>query len=355
VYQLLLERGAGPYDIQVLYNTHFSADMIWWLEPTYRHSLAHGMKADWDDPAWRMLDMGGYGPGAYFVLDHAIRKNRVALAEWALAHGADPNVMSSPHPKFRPKRSLLEQAVLHGRTEIADLLRRHGARAAATAPLEPWEAFVDACVRLDRGAVVAALAREPRLSGSPEPLFEAARLNRPDVLALLAGAGYALDTADAHNTRALHHAAAANALDAARFLLERGVDPDPRETRWNATPIGWASHADHAEMIDLLSRNSRNIWTLSFRGYVDRVREILAQDPALARQADADGITPLWWLPDDEQKALGLVNLLIDAGADPAAKSGSGRTAADWARRRGMLDVAARLEAHADPRASDSE
>ena len=70
--ELLLERGAEPYDIQVLYDTHFSGDMIWWLEPTYRHTLKLGRKADWDDPAWSMLDMGGYGPGAYFILKTAV-------------------------------------------------------------------------------------------------------------------------------------------------------------------------------------------------------------------------------------------------------------------------------------------
>ena len=104
-------------------------------------------------------------------------------------------------------------------------------------------------------------------------------------------------------------------------------------------------------MIDFLSRYTRNIWTLCFRGYVDRVREILRERPELARQADSEGITPLWWLPDDEQKAMEIVELLIAAGADPAARSREGRTAADWARTRGMLDVARRLDAAAGTRA----
>jgi ankyrin repeat protein len=38
------------------------------------------------------------------------------------------------------------------------------------------------------------------------------------------------------------------------------------------------------------------------------------------------------------------VDLLLAAGADPSVKSKDGRTAADWARRRGMRDVAARLD-----------
>src|SRR5262249_12409500 len=35
LFQLLLERGAKPFDIQVLYNTHFSGDVLWWLKLVY--------------------------------------------------------------------------------------------------------------------------------------------------------------------------------------------------------------------------------------------------------------------------------------------------------------------------------
>jgi ankyrin repeat protein len=59
---------------------------------------------------------------------------------------------------------------------------------------------------------------------------------------------------------------------------------------------------------------------------------------------------------------MALVELLIAAGADPSARNGAGRTAADWARRRGMTEVARRLDSRdaanvADEflRASDSE
>ena len=99
--------------------------------------------------------------------------------------------------------------------------------------------------------------------------------------------------------------------------------------------------------MDLLSGRSRNIWTLCFHGYVDRVRDVLAESPALAREVDEDGCTPLWWLPDDDEKAMALVELLLRSGADPAARNAAGRTAADWARRRGMQGVAARLESAA--------
>jgi ankyrin repeat protein len=67
----------------------------------------------------------------------------------------------------------------------------------------------------------------------------------------------------------------------------------------------------------------------------------------VARQLDREGCTPLWWLPDDDEKAMTVVDLLLAAGADPAHKNPRGNTAADWARRRGMAAVAARLDAAA--------
>jgi ankyrin repeat protein len=342
LYELLLAHGAGPYDIQVLYDTHFSGDMLWWLELTYQRSLALGRKSDWDDPDWSMLDMGGYGSGAFFVLGVAIKKNDLALADWALKHGADPNSDTSANPKFRPTRTLYDMAVTFGQTEMARLLLKYGANAVAP-DLTPDEAFIAACMRLDRAATAAMVQDHPEYLRSHRAMFEAARRDRPDVIALLLDLGVPLEIADESNARALHHAAGNNALRAARFLIERGAEVDPRETSYNARPIGWAAHGDHVEMLDFLSRHSRSIWTLTFRGYVDRVRQILRDNPDLVKETDEEGNTPLWWLPDDEAKAMELVELMLAAGADPAWKNQAGRKAADWARTRGMMDIARRL------------
>lgn len=346
VYALLLERGAGPYDLQVLYNTHFSADMLWWLQITYDYSVAHGMKADWDDPSWSMLDMAGYGPGSYFVLDRAMRKNNIPLVEWALAHGADPTITSSSHPKFRARTTLYDAAVLQGRTEIAALLERHGG-VSGSLVLTPGEALVAACLRLDAAEADAILAAHPELRDAPHVMFEAAKQDRVDVLGFLLDRGVPLEVADARNTRALHHAAVDNSLAALRFLIGRGAEIDPRETAYGAAPIGWAAHSDHAEAVDLLSRYSRDLRTLTSRGYVDRVRELLQEEPALARQISDEAVTPLWWLPDEEDKALVLADLLMAAGADPKVRT-EGRTAADWARLRGLFEVARLLDERAD-------
>ena len=141
------------------------------------------------------------------------------------------------------------------------------------------------------------------------------------------------------NTQALEQMAAR-----LQWFVEQGADIDPRESSYDGTPIGWAAHFDKIEMVRFLSRYSRDIWTLCFSGYVDRVREILAEDPDRSKLVDRNGVTPLWWLPDDEGAAMQIVELLLAAGADPSANSSDGRTAANWARRRGMRDVAARLE-----------
>ena len=77
--------------------------------------------------------------------------------------------------------------------------------------------------------------------------------------------------------------------------------------------LGWAAHADRREMMDFLSGYSRNVWTLTFRGYVDRMRALLREEPGLARQVESDGDTPLWWLPDDDAKAMEMVELLLAA------------------------------------------
>ena len=76
LFELLLERGAEPFDIQVLYNTHFSGDMLWWLELVYRHTIDTPRGAAWGDPDWTMFDMGGYGSGARFLLETRAREER---------------------------------------------------------------------------------------------------------------------------------------------------------------------------------------------------------------------------------------------------------------------------------------
>jgi len=355
LFQLLLERGANPFDIQVLYNTHFSGDVLWWLELIYAHSKKSGRMAEWADPNWTMLDMGGYGSGAQFLLGLAVKKNNLVLAEWCLSRGARPFPQPPPYLPKHAKAKSTDLDVLHreavgvGFTEMGDLLARYGA-APRILELEGEEAFAAACFRLDRNEAVAQLEQHQEYLQSPTVIFAAARRDRADVVELLLDLGVPIDIEDTNRTRTLHQAAVNNSMRVAKLLIERGAEIDPIETCYNSSPIGWAAHSDHKEMIEFLSQFSRDIWRLAFRGYPDRLREVLRTEPELAKSVTEDGITPLWWLPDDEKnpldetKALTIVEILLAHGADPTLKNKSGRTAADWARKRGMRQVAQLLD-----------
>jgi hypothetical protein len=240
---------------------------------------------------------------------------------------------------------LYEVALLRGQAQMAELLRQYGAAPPASA-LHPEEAFVAACMQLARPTAEEIVRRHPECLRSRVAIFEAAKHDRADAIAMMLDLGVPIDLENRHKARALHEAAGRNALAAATLLVERGAEIDAKDAAHDSTPLGWAAHFFHVPMLDFLSRYSRDVWNLAFCGYVDRLREVLADEPALATQLKG-GVTPLWWLPDDEGKAMDVVDLLIAAGADPAATDSQGRTAADWARKRGMTDIAARLDAAA--------
>lgn len=100
-----------------------------------------------------------------------------------------------------------------------------------------------------------------------------------------------------------------------------------------------------ARTIELLAPHSKDIWNLALTGNVERLRNVLEEEPALARTVSKNGFTPLWWLPDDEEKALKVVELFLALGADRSLSTKEGGTAADYARKRGLWAAARRLEA----------
>lgn len=356
---LLLEHGADPHDNQVLYNVFadntsrhlLDEEMLWLLELMYEHSLRRGRRADWADPLWPMLDMRGAPSlgdedrvhhGARFMLDAAIDRNLLGMAEWMLLHGADPNAPAGRLWKGRT-RTLYQEAVARGHDEMAALLARHGG-STLLSKIEGYEMFADACTRGDREQIVALLERHPEYLVDPRAMHDALKHDRVEVVQLLLDGGVSPAIIDpASGTSALHVAASANALRSAALLLERGADVDVRDRMYDSPPLGWAAYFQHARMVELLGAHSRDIWYLTHTGRVERLREVLAEEPELARVVGKDGDTPLMWLPGDAASALAIATLLLKHGADAGRLNAKGDSAASIAERRGLDEVAALL------------
>ncbi|MDF1502488.1 ankyrin repeat domain-containing protein [Roseisolibacter sp. H3M3-2] len=341
---LLLARGAEPYDEQVLYNVHFKGRIGWLMPRLHAASLRLGRADDWADPEWRMLGMGGYGDGARYLLTVALDARDPALVEWLLAHGASPDpAPARGHAHWKaPTASIHDEALRRGLPEIAALLESHGATPSGYVP-DARAAYAAACLALDRPRAEALLAEHPALRTDAHALVQAAQRNRADAVALLLDLGTPTEAEGEHRTRALHAAAWADAVDAAAVLLARGAEPDPVEAHWGNTPLDFAVYAQHPRMQALLAPHSRDVWNLGYAGFVDRVRAVLAEEPARARAASARWGTPLHWLPEDERAAVALAGLLLAHGADPAMRREDGLSAADVAERRGLAGAAALL------------
>jgi ankyrin repeat protein len=349
---LLLARGANPFDQQVTYNIGFHGKVRWWLEMIHERSRQLGLEGNWRDPEWTMLDMGGYGSGARWYLEMAVRTDDRALADWCLTHGANPNAAPAS-ARSRPKVSLYEGALRANRTQIAELLVEHGATK-STVILDALHTFVAACVRLERDVVRAMVRDHPEYLASHLAIFAAAREDRVDVAEFLLDLGVSPDIENDRKERPLHIAAYANSLRVARLLLARGADPDAVESSYQNTPLGSAVYYGHREMIELIGQHSHDIWELCYTGNLERLRVVLAGHPDRAR-LHTGGHTPLMWLPPhDEAVALDVARLFIALGADPTLRNNDGMTAADRAERLGMFDVAALLRAASPPAAEGS-
>src|SRR6185503_8742975 len=180
--------------------------------------------------------------------------------------------------------SLYSQAMRLGFREMAALLERYGAvTGEVTVDIE--QELKAACLQLDRAKVEELFARQPSLRSSPVAMHAAAERDRADAVSMLLGLGVSPDVPNPRrgNETPLHVAAYSDAPHAAERLIAAGAAVDARETNYGASPIGFAIYNQVTRMIDLLSRHSRDPWSLALIGAVDRIRQVLASDPGLAK------------------------------------------------------------------------
>lgn len=345
---LLLDRGADVNQGQALYNTMLRRDDDHWLRVLIARGLGPGHPIAWEPPSRRE------GTSIFqYLLDHAVEMNHLRRATTLLEHGARPVASDG--------KDLYRRALLGGGVEMAELLARHGA---ARSELSGADAFRAACMRMDRAAAERMVAAHPEYMDQARLLLvdEAAKRDLPDVAGFLLDLGVSPDAdfpGPGGRYHALHQAACMNATRIAALLIERGAEVDIRDQGEAATPLAWAVHTHMSGTIELFSRHTRDPFTLAAAGQLDRLRALLAEEPALANATTeralglgvlgaSPGETPLFVVPDDEDRAIEVAELLLAHGADPARRNAEGATPADRARARGLDDLAALLAGATD-------
>ncbi len=264
--RVLLDAGADPNDGQVLYNRQFGADDRH-LELLFEYGLGSGDGGPWRRRLGHSLDTPTelVRGQLWWAIVHDMRE-RVALL---VAHGAD---VRTPYaaPGGRPAslrtsdgRSAAQVAALAGCPELAAWLVTRG-----SPPPRPVgvDGLVAAVLADDRGAVdrLRAHVDEAR-SQRPALVVWAAARRKLAAIASLVELGFDVNARGRTDIpmeqaweTALHEAAAHGDVEMARLLLDLGADPNIIDTRFGATPLGWAQHFGQAAMIELLAPLTAN-------------------------------------------------------------------------------------------------
>ncbi|MFN7971162.1 MAG: ankyrin repeat domain-containing protein [Acidobacteriota bacterium] len=203
---------------------------------------------------------------------------------------------------------------------------------------------LDAILRDDAPFVARKLDLDPRLAKKPQLLQTAARFARPRCLALLLDRG-ADPNATFRGYRPLHSliqekphgSSTIPARDRVRctdLLLARGADPAQLSAFPPARALLIAAFSGEMDFVArlLAIAPDGDVYARAALGDSARVRAHLLKDAGLARARDAGGLTALQCAaasragvesPATARKLLEVARLLLDAGADPNARTRS--------------------------------
>ncbi len=328
--RLLLEAGADANDSQGLYDTCLRGDETRWLELLFEFGLDN-RTVNWVTSATTEPEKR---PGNLsFLVAAAAKSGQLARLECLLAHGADPNAVSS-----YTGRSSYQTALLAGHHAIAAWLARHGATAT---PLAGIDAFVGASARGDRASAAQLASEHPEYLADSEPLVQAAGRGDAEAVRILLELGVDPNRPGKHQYLALNNGASHRAV--CELLLEHGADP--RGRTYNATAAGWALHQKNREMALFLAEKSRLLLDAVMTGHVPLASDLLGRDPESVKERSPSGATPLHVLPDDPDTAEQLIALLLAHGADPNAQNDAGQTPREVLEANGKDEVVDRLDA----------
>jgi len=247
----------------------------------------------------------------------------------------DPSLARSHYDYRKP----LYFAVRENRIDVARYLLEHDSN-----PLDLWVDDDPLEIARDRGYVemerMLAETLDTRFNASPRGEPVAAALREHDLKKmreLLDAQPALLSVGDAKSNQPIHWATMTRQLDAIDELLRRGADIDARRMDgarpihltngdyfyrgWRDVPRAWPVTKDEV-MAHLKARGAVvDLPTACHTGDIDRVRELLRQDPSLANTLGAhEGYYLGAGAPLSNAAAAGridIVRLLIDHGADP--------------------------------------
>lgn len=321
-------------------------------------------------------------------LYEAARSGRVERALELISQGADPHAL--PPEEDRDQRSLVVLAAVLPDLRLLRALiaagvalnRMHaGLTPLLAATRDSWHGRPDAVTTL------LANGADPRARDAEgnTPLHFAARSSDPGVAALLRDAAAELDALNDDGFSPLGVACIAGNWRLARFLLERGANPDPdkgqpallaaaggeeddaagvelllklkaRVHAVNAagrTALHEGARAGHASIVAALIKvgadpaatdghGSNALHEAARGGHTAVLEQLLdAADPAAAAAADGQGCNVLMIACMVPQTPPELVQRLLDLGIDPAARDEAGRRAIDRAAETGRWSLVA--------------
>lgn len=342
--RLLLEAGADPNDNQGLYNRmQYPNDEH--LKLLFEYGLGKDQGGPWFTRFFQHWPYASAPRSPSDILSYqlrwAISANYFDRVKLLVENGADVNGISQ-YPAGA--RAPYAEAVYHGHQEIADYLLAKGAKRIAIV-LSKTEEFRIACYRDDADRVRELVANDPSLlQGAEELLTELAEGGCSNSVRSLVELGVDVN-GKAGGESPLWCAARGGHLDTVKLLVELGADMHARNPCYDSPPLGAANYKGHRHVVEYLLQFAPICDAVKYGG-LDRVRELLRENPEYVRIRDKDGRTPLHYPYRDTQRGAQIIELLVGHGADTSAKDNEGRTPAEQMLRKGRKDLAEVLRRH---------